>query len=170
MKLSFITDEVTQNFDEAVQFAKQYGLSGLELRSVNDTPIDAIALPQVQAIFDPGNCLYDPLGEVPFPDGYLAIRPYFAHVHIKDAVRSNDGAECVKVGTGQVNFAALLPQLAADGYDGWLSMETHYRTGGQLSEDSLRLPGGADFSVGGAGATAESVLALKEILQKEVLL
>ena len=36
MKLSFITDEVTQSFDEAVRFAKENGLTGLELRSVED--------------------------------------------------------------------------------------------------------------------------------------
>ena len=33
MKISFITDEVTQSFDEAVRFARQNGLAGLELRS-----------------------------------------------------------------------------------------------------------------------------------------
>ena len=36
MKISFITDEVTQSFDEAVRFARQNGLAGLELRSVED--------------------------------------------------------------------------------------------------------------------------------------
>lgn len=34
----------------------------------------------------------------------------------------------------------------------------------------MRLPGGAGFSAGGAAATAESVAALKDILQKEGLL
>ena len=243
MKISFITDEVTQSFDEAVRFARQNGLAGLELRSVEDTAIDmlpaetlrtwrrrldaegltvcglagsfykcapepdaveaelaklerlcaaadilgcafirgfaffapeegplpaetlapyferpvrlleqrgktllleadpsvntsnhaalarlveAIGSPRVRAIFDPGNCLYDPLGETPYPDGYEAIRPFFAHVHIKDAVRAVPESYCVKVGTGQVGYPALLRRLAADGYAGWLSMETHY--------------------------------------------
>ena len=44
MKLAFITDEATQNFSEAVELAKDCGLQGLELRSVNDMPIDGIAL------------------------------------------------------------------------------------------------------------------------------
>lgn len=64
----------------------------------------------------PGNCLYDPLGETPYPDGYEAIRPFFAHVHIKDAVRAVPESYCVKVGTGQVGYPALLRRLAADGY------------------------------------------------------
>lgn len=287
MKLSFITDEVTQRFENAVRFALENGLAGLELRSVEDTPIDAvpaetlrawrqrldaadlsvcglagsfykcspepdaveaelqklerlcdaadilgcgtlrgfaffappegalpaetlapyfkrpveilqrrgktllleadpsvntsnhaalarlvraIGAPCVRAIFDPGNCLYDPLGESPFPDGYEAIRPWFAHVHIKDAVREGTDSRCVKVGAGQVGYPALLRRLAADGYDGWLSMETHYRLDAKLTEEQLRRPGGADFSAGGAAATAESIAALKEILAKEGLL
>ena len=42
MKISFITDEVTQSFDEAVRFARQNGLAGLELRSVEDTAVDML--------------------------------------------------------------------------------------------------------------------------------
>ena len=42
MKLSFITDEGTQDFEEAVRFAREQGLQGLELRSVEDKPIDRI--------------------------------------------------------------------------------------------------------------------------------
>jgi len=42
MKISFITDEVTQSFDEAVRFARQNSLAGLELRSVEDTAIDML--------------------------------------------------------------------------------------------------------------------------------
>ena len=64
----------------------------------------------------------------------------------------------------------LLRRLAADGYAGWLSMETHYRLDSHLTEEQMRLPGGAGFSAGGAAATAESVAALKDILQKEGLL
>ena len=89
------------------------------------------------------------------------------HVHIKDAVRAQPETYCVKVGTGQVGYPALLRRLAQDGYDGWLSMETHYRKDSRLTEEQLRLPGGAGFSAGGAAATAECIDALKELLRKE---
>ena len=284
MKLSMITDEVTQDLEEAIRFAKLHGLSGLELRSVEDTPVDrvppetlrawrkrldaeglavcalsgsffkcapdadeeaelaklerlcraaeilgcgfirgfaffapaegplpakalaprfarpvellarhgktllleadpsvnttnhaalarlleAIGSGHVRAVFDPGNCLYDPLGETPFPDAYEAIRPWMAHVHIKDAVRGESGTRCVKVGTGQVRYEALLRRLADDGYNGWLSMETHYRLDARLTEEQLRLPGGAAFSAGGAAATAESLEALRRLLPEGV--
>lgn len=131
--------------------------------------IAAIGSKQIRAVFDPGNCMYDPLGETPYPDGYEAIRPYFVHVHIKDAIRTQANVSCVKVGTGQVGYPILLRRLAQDGYDGWLSVETHYRTGAHLTEEQLRLPGGADFSSGGAIATAECIAALKDILRKEGL-
>jgi sugar phosphate isomerase/epimerase len=42
MKISFITAVVTQSFDEAVRFARQNGLAGLELRSVEDTAVDML--------------------------------------------------------------------------------------------------------------------------------
>ena len=49
MKISFITDEVTQSFDEAVRFARQNGLAGLELRSVEDTAIDMLPAETLRA-------------------------------------------------------------------------------------------------------------------------
>lgn len=49
MRLSMITDEVTQRFDEAVRFARALGLDGLELRSVEDMPIDSVPEKQLRA-------------------------------------------------------------------------------------------------------------------------
>ena len=40
--IAYITDEATQSFEEAVRLAKELDLQGLELRSVEDTPIDQI--------------------------------------------------------------------------------------------------------------------------------
>lgn len=284
MKLAFITDEVTQSFAKAVSFAKLYGFNALELRTIENTPIDAVPfdtlrqwkdmlqkehleicslassfykcqpLPEVidnelaklsrlcdiadilncrfirgftffantkmpfaaqdlkdffikpqhilkahgktllleadpsvntpthlslsecikeidssyiRAIFDPGNSLYSPIEEQPYPNAYSAIMPYTSHIHIKDAVRGQNDAVCVKFGTGQVNYPALIKRLVADNYEGYLSMETHYRIGALLTSDQLRTPGGADFSADGEEATIESYLALKELLAAE---
>lgn len=284
VKLSFITDEATQDFQQAVAFAKQHGLQGLELRSVQDTPIDELdkntlrefrrlldetglsvpalagsfykcsagapqeieenlkklsrlcdaadllgcrflrgfaffapaggqlpaeelapffqrpaqilkergktllleADPSVNtsnhravarllklldpscfgAIYDPGNDLYDPHREIPFPDGYQAVRPYLRHVHIKDVVYNEAGAPyCVRVGDGKVGYGALLCQLLQDGYDGWLSLETHYRKDIVLTEEQMRTPQGSAFSRGGLEATAESADSLRQLLE-----
>lgn len=123
-----------------------------------------IGHPRVGAIYDPGNDLFDPEGERPYPDGYEAIRPYLMHIHIKDAQQYDGGLQCLKIGEGEVGYADLLPRLLADGYDGWLSLETHYRTTAQLSEAQMRLPQGQAFSQGGMDATAESIEALRALL------
>lgn len=280
IKLSFITDEATQSLSEAVAFAKQYGLEGVELRSVEDTPIDRIPkekllayrqqldeagltvcnlassfykssleevpaelekltrlcdaadilgcatirgfaffapdsgpeiteeivkafapaaeilvrrgkrllleadpsvnttnhaalaallqrldCPAIGAIFDPGNDLYDPYHEIPYPDGYQTVRPWIGHIHIKDALLDEAGTPyCVCIGTGAVDYPSLLRALIQDGYGGWLSLETHYRKNAVISEELMRQPSGAAFSAGGLGATAESAEALRTLL------
>lgn len=283
MKLSFITDEFTQSFHEAVAFAQEFGLHGLELRSVDDRPIhdfdddtlnnwkklldnaglevsnlagsffkcdpnpEAISAelkklerlcqiadilgcstirgftffrdgdtpataetlapyydsakqilrrygkqlvleadPSVNtsnhasvaallelldkdcfaAVYDPGNCLYDPFGEEPFPAGYKAILPHLKHVHIKDVILTENGPLCLAPGQGLVGFRPLLAQLKADGYDGWLSLEPHYRKNQVLTEEQMRTPAGSNFSSGGYEAMAESALALKAMLKE----
>ena len=281
MKLAFITDEATQDLQEAIAFAKEHGMAGVELRSVEDTPIDRIPAeklktykkwlddanlqvcnlassffkcapheapgeldklrrlcdaadilecdtirgfvffadengPQITdgivaafapaieilkargkqllleadpsvnttnhaalaaflerlgsdvvgAIYDPGNDIYDPLREIPYPDGYEAVKKWVRHVHIKDAVRDEkDEPYCVCIGTGWVDYPGLVRALDRDGYSGWMSLETHYRVGAVISEELMTRPGGAAFSEGGLGATAESADALRKLVK-----
>ncbi len=42
MKLSVITDEFTQELSEAIAFAREYGLDGLELRTIDDKPLEEL--------------------------------------------------------------------------------------------------------------------------------
>ena len=129
--------------------------------------LDALNSPAAGAIFDPGNDVFDERGEIPYPDGYGFVRKYIHHVHIKDAVKNAAGEpECVKVGTGLVPYPELLAALKDDGYDGYCSLETHYRLGARISEELMRLPQGGSFSDGGMAATAESALALNRLLKE----
>ncbi len=87
--------------------------------------LEEIASPSVRALWDPGNALM--AGELPYPDGYAAVKDFVVHVHIKDA-RIAAGApapEWAVVGTGAIDFAGQLAALKRDGYAGWLSLETH---------------------------------------------
>lgn len=283
MKLSFITDEATQSLDEAIAFAKEYGLDGLELRSVDDRPIHGFSVDEVKvwktqldevglrtsniagsffksgtspeeveaelaklahlceladaldcgtirgfaffaegsvrktpgellpyyekateilsrygkrlvleadpsvntsnhraladllkgldetyygAVYDPGNDLFDPLREVPYPDGYEAIRSRMTVIHIKDAVYDEVGEpRCCAPGTGLVGYPELIARLKADGYEGWMSLEPHYRKDTVLTEEQMRNPSGAAFTAGGMEAMKESATALKQLLQ-----
>ena len=274
MKLSIITDEFTQDLSEAIRFAKDFGLEGLELRTIDNLPLEELSAerlseidetvreaglcicnlagsfgkclyrdrieqkakleklavaakilhvrsirgfgffsddapelklcakaliepvkrleqegiellfeadpsvttqnhcvlrrfleiidrPNAGAIYDPGNDIWDPEEEIPYPDGWNAVRPFVRHIHIKDARRTDEGPQAVKVGTGEVDFPSLLQAVKDSGYQGFLSLETHYRSTGDLSEEQMKRPGGAQFSLGGWQACRESMKMLK---------
>jgi sugar phosphate isomerase/epimerase len=122
--------------------------------------------PRVAAVWDPGNAVFGTEREPPFPDGYEALRPHLAHVHVKDARRetSSGGPTAVRLGDGEVPYAEIFTRLLADAYDGFASVETHYRVTGRLSAEATRLPGGAEFSAGGYDASAECLDRWNEML------
>ena len=94
-------------------------------------------------VWDPGNEGRFTGAATP-PDGDAAVRERIVHVHVKDV---DGGGEWTQVGSGLVDWRGELRRLAADGYDGLLSLETHYS-----------LPDG-----GLAAATRESAAALREL-------
>ncbi len=60
-------------------------------------------------------------------------------MHLKDAAVLPGAAEpeWTVVGGGQIDFAGQFAALRRDGYDGWLSLETHWN-GGEGKEASSR--------------------------------
>jgi len=111
--------------------------------------------PRIGSIWDPANCIYDAdEPEVPFPNGYNAIKDHMVHMHLKDAVRDPKTGEptCVPIGEGAVDFRGQFRALVADGYEGFVSLETHWRPSA-LSEEQLNRPGGASFSKEGEYAS-----------------
>jgi sugar phosphate isomerase/epimerase len=65
--------------------------------------------------------------DVPYPDGYAQLRPYVRHVHFKD-VRTNPATgERQVVVDGIIDWPGALRALKADGFDGYISVETHRR-------------------------------------------
>jgi sugar phosphate isomerase/epimerase len=83
--------------------------------------------PALRGNWDPGNCVA--LGEIPFPNGYEAVRGLFAHMHIKDARKDPQTGKIVwaPVGSGIIDYRGQFMALRRDGYDGTISLETHYR-------------------------------------------
>lgn len=121
---------------------------------------------RIGALWDPGNILFDTAGEVPYPDGYEAVRPWLKHVHLKDSVRENGQAHAVPFGTGQVDMEGQLRRLVKDGYNGWVSLEPHYRLNRVLDEATLRLPAGSSFSEGGLAAGTDTMNRLTEKMKR----
>jgi sugar phosphate isomerase/epimerase len=71
--------------------------------------------------WDPGN--EAAFGGAPFPEGYRHVRGRIVHVHIKDVSAQR---RFVALGSGTIDYVNQLRALQEDGYDGLLSLETHY--------------------------------------------
>jgi len=76
--------------------------------------------------WDPGNAAM--LDEIPYPNGYEAVRGLFSHVHIKDVRKdaASGQKEWAPVGGGFIDWKEQIQALRKDRYDGTLSLETHY--------------------------------------------
>ncbi len=98
-----------------------------------------VGSPNVRVTWEPGNSFFS--GEVPYPDGYERVRGQIAHVHVKDAIVdpvSGEARWCV-VGAGEIDWAGQFRALLADGYDGAVSLETHYTPAGGTREEGTLL-------------------------------
>jgi len=127
-----------------------------------------VASDVIRALWDPGNNLYVSGAGRPFPEGYELLRPYLAHIHVKDVCRPAGAAEpeACCLGQGEVGFAQVFQRLIADGYEGWLSLETHYRKRGPISDKLLALPKGSAFSLGGEEASRECLTAWNGMMSR----
>jgi sugar phosphate isomerase/epimerase len=79
-------------------------------------------------IWDPGNQAH--MGLNPVPDGYNAVRGRIHHVHLKDAVKIEEGSPFTTIGEGAIDFAEQFRLLQADGYTGAMNIETHFNLDG----------------------------------------
>jgi len=79
-------------------------------------------------IWDPGN--EAALGSLPYPDGYELIKDRIHHVHLKDVKAIAHDTSFTTMGEGAIAYEDQFRALANDGYDGVLSLETHYKVDG----------------------------------------
>ncbi len=94
--------------------------------------------PYLRGNWDPGNGAM--LHEVPYPDGYREVRGLFAHMHIKDVKKDPQTGKLswAPVGGGFIDWRGQLKAIRQDGYDGTMSLETHYRRPDGNKEKSTR--------------------------------
>ena len=123
--------------------------------------VEAVNRPLFKALYDPGNNIYA-TDEIPYPDGYLAIKDLLGHVHIKDAKREGGETVATAVGEGEVDYPALFAELKRIGYDGDIMLETHYRPAGAIDDATLKNPKGSAISDGGY---APSCLCMENLLK-----
>jgi L-ribulose-5-phosphate 3-epimerase len=115
--------------------------TGAETRWV----LDRVSSPALGVIWDPGNEAV--MDSEPFPGGYEQVRDRMVHVHLKDA---DENGNWTKMGTGIIDYPGQFRALAEDGYEGLLSLETHYET-----------PDG-----GAEKATRESLAVIRELCEE----
>jgi sugar phosphate isomerase/epimerase len=100
--------------------------------------VERIDSPHFRLTYDACNFYF--AGVEPFPYAYELLKDYIVYVHLKDGARydphlydqgmlrfSDQSGEyvCLPVGQGAINYTGILSQLAADGYDGFMTLEPH---------------------------------------------
>ena len=85
----------------------------------------AVDHPNLQVVWDPANCFVS--GEIPYPDGYgkLPVAPHRSRAREGLHV---DGHKPIwgPVGESGVDWSGQIAALVRDGYQGWISLETHW--------------------------------------------
>jgi 3-dehydroshikimate dehydratase len=134
-------DEVVQRMRIKVDQATQHGVTlvhenekgiwGERAQSCLDL-LDTVESDSLMACFDPANFLQ--CGETPYPDALHALKPWIAHVHVKDAHKA-DGS-IVPAGEGDSGWPAILRELREMGYDGYFTLEPHLASGDRFGGKS----------------------------------
>ena len=87
--------------------------------------LDFIPNPYLKLVWDPANALIG--GESPFPGGYsLLPKERIAHIHAKDCHIENEQPVWGPLGTRRILWREQIAALLADGYRGYVSLETHW--------------------------------------------
>ncbi len=93
-----------------------------------DTPercldlLTTVDSPALRATWDPANFV-QVCGANPFDAGWAMLRPHIVYMQIKDAIA--DTGAVVPAGEGDGQLRATVAALAADGFDGFFSLEPH---------------------------------------------
>lgn len=167
--LDSVLDRIAAELRRASEIIGEYGKT-LVIENEPATPtataaelltlFERLDAPNVMINWDPGNQVYFDGGEPPsYPDGYESIKRYVRHVHIKDAVKDL----CVAPGKGLLDIKGQLAALLRDGYDGFVSLEPHFRLEGDLSGEAIKAPGGDDFSREGRAPSEISLAHLNSV-------
>lgn len=100
----------------------------------------AVSQPNLKLVWDPANALV--AGEIPFPGGYsLLPADRIAHVHAKDCHMEGHTPIWGPLGTRHVDWKGQIAALVADGYRGYISLETHWPGPNQDKAEASRICG-----------------------------
>ena len=125
-----VSDEVIQVMRYAADRVAAAGLTlNIEVSELSRRTADIVRRvghPALGINWDPG-AAFQGGEDVPFPDGFNQLRPYIRHVHFKDVMLESSTGSRVVVVDGVIDWAGAFAALRDDGFDGYISVETHRR-------------------------------------------
>jgi sugar phosphate isomerase/epimerase len=87
--------------------------------------LQLVSNPALMVVWDPANASV--AGEQSFPEGYGRLpAERIVHVHAKDCDMSSGKPEWGPLGTRHIPWKEQIAKLIADGYRGYISLETHW--------------------------------------------
>jgi sugar phosphate isomerase/epimerase len=125
-----VSDEVIQVMRYAAEQVAAAGLGlNIEVSEMSQRCGDIVRRvnhPAFGVNWDPG-AAFQGGEDTPFPDGYALLRPWVRHVHFKDVRLVPETGERAVVVDGIIDWQGALRALLDDGFDGYISVETHRR-------------------------------------------
>ncbi len=124
------SEEVVQVMRYATEKVAAAGLTlNIEVSEAGQRSADVcrrVNHPALGINWDPGNAFIG--GEDrPYPVGFELARPYIRHVHFKDAQFDPESGQRAWVVDGIIDWPSAFAALEQDGFDGYISVETHVR-------------------------------------------
>lgn len=142
-----VFDRVAKELDKTAEIAKKENIrvvleneftcnvaTGVESAAM----LKAVKSPALGLNWDPGNAFAT--GEKkPYPDGYDPLdKKRIWHMHLKDAqdASNTDGYVWRPIGGGSIDYLGQFRGALKDGYEGTMSLETHYLNAAKNKEAS----------------------------------
>jgi L-ribulose-5-phosphate 3-epimerase len=141
-----VFDRVAKELDRTAAIAQKEGIRvvlenefscNVATGAESAAMLNAVKSPALGLNWDPGNA-YD-AGETPYPNGYDAFnKQRMWHMHLKDAApgaKAGD-SQWMPIGSGKIDFVGQFRALVKNGYEGTMSLETHYLNAAKNKEAS----------------------------------
>jgi L-ribulose-5-phosphate 3-epimerase len=144
-----VFDRVAKELDRTAETARKEGIHlvlenefscNVATGKESAAMLKAVKSPALGLNWDPGNAFAT--GEKkPYPDGYDALdKKRIWHMHLKDAqdAPNKDGYVWRPIGGGSIDYLGQFRALLKNGYEGTISLETHYLNAAKNKEASSR--------------------------------
>jgi sugar phosphate isomerase/epimerase len=119
--------DAAEPFDVTLVHENEKGIYG-DIPSRCLDIVESVGRDNLKLTWDAANFVQ--VGVRPFTEGYALLRPHVVYIQIKDALLRDQSV--VPAGQGDGELRETIAALAADGFDGFFSMEPHLATVGKL--------------------------------------